>query len=997
MFSRGSKPENLLTKFFVPFQLSKYTAFVESWMDELDENEDSWVPKQPVLMFSWFMDVNNTGVLLDKLIPTVNALRANYQFLTENQYKTIRMSKIRKNGPWRQDKETDIVQLAIDKTQGLRLSDSGNALLTILLGSVIEMGRNNGLLQKGLKLDTSSFAGMFSRAYVYLCTAQENKLKKQSKRLLGNPYTFSEWGRKSKYKLAFPRLLNHVPQSLSHLNIRKNEEEQKAKPECSACQKGYITYYGNTMFFGHAVKEDVEFWEDGFEEKDGDIRFKSEYKSGGNTTALCIQQLDDLLKAAGVDMNSKNPWYIEWVGTWQQAQKRLDEFKKKQQELYDIGDPRYNWVDYYYKWLILKVDVAVKKFADISDAKEGQEVLVGEALDELEDTPLSETLKSWAAKAFSLGAASAVVVYKIISLILVSPMTQELLIQFCSYIKESICQRIAIENGKAVLVRTKEGKKEDRTNDDGTPVLEQFNKETGEWFDATPEDQKNWAQADKKKRSDWWNNMAFRFFDVISSGTMLNGWMQTLSEMGTMVFGAVGEGIGWLLGMLEKLPLIGGVIGAIGGTGVVSPVVIAYLQKEAKSSWNEMVAANRRITQLKKLYQAMFSGWSDCMTAGKLVIKDGGGFGQTTYFKEAYYHAQFNIPYYAILVLNELAHRKENPDPKKAADIDAIIENLIRTELVAGAKAQKKLAEQAIEDQKNMEILEEKMKTMNEEDAKQELKEEINAKEAWKEKKKWLQYAALSAVVFMASGGTSGLAQAAAAIGGAASTAAATAATAASGATLATAATATATAAKTAKDFVSDYPDESAMMGTLFGMGGYKIYNEIKHWDDSYKIVIVQEVLKQAGVRKMLFYSQLWDKIKEFGYNDKGIKLNELKPKPEPEIPSVELLPWEKFEIMMKSKSGFFVYKWAKNSYINYEKANEFFKKYGSPHVDVSQEKTKQESTIHINNWGERRRRAAAKAKANSTSSKFRAVFKTKWLPKNQAGVQRRRRRLFLL
>ena len=190
-------------------------------------------------------------------------------------------------------------------------------------------------------------------------------------------------------------------------------------------------------------------------------------------------------------------------------------------------------------------------------------------------------------------------------------------------------------------------------------------------------------------------------------------------------------------------------------------------------------------------------------------------------------------------------------------------------------------------------------------------------------------------------------------------------------------------------------------MGTLFGMGGYKIYNEIKHWDDSYKIVIVQEVLKQAGVRKMLFYSQLWDKIKEFGYNDKGIKLNELKPKPEPEIPSVELLPWEKFEITMKSKSGFFVYKWAKKSYINYEKANEFFKKYGSPHVDVSQEKVTNKPTnfprpkVGSAEWWKTRQ--GGSAKANSTSSKFRAVFKTKWLPKNRAGVQRRRRRLFLL
>lgn len=968
----------LNVNFFVPFPPNLYTAFVRSWMDELDENEDAWVPKQPVLLFSFLMDENNAGVILPKLVPILASMRSGYASFTEKQYKPINMKNVRENGPWRENKETDIVQLAVDKTQGLRLSDYGNTLLTILVGIIVEMGRNGGPLEKGLKLNTSSFEIMFSQAYVYLCTAQENYLKQKSQRLLGNPYTFTDWSLTDASKPRFPMLYNKVPQSLAHLNIRKNVEQQQQRPECSACQKGYITFYGNSWFKGKAEKQPVKL------DKNGN------YVSGGNSEAQCIQQLDDLLKTAGVKMNSKNPWYVDFVGTWQQAQKRLDDFKKKQSELYDVGDPRYDWVDYYYKWIILKVDVAIKKFADISDAKEGQEALIGEALDALEDTGIFAKLKSWAGKLIQLGAFSALIAYKIISLVLVSPMTQELLIQFCKHIKESICQRIAIETGKAVLVREKE-----RDPSKGAKrEFEEFDEKTGKWFAASAENQKKYAQEEQQRRNNWWKDMAFRFFDTISSGTMLNGWMKTLADMGTMVFGAVGQGINWLIGWLEKIPVIGGVIGAIGGTGVIAPIVIAYLQKEARSSWNEMVTLNRRFTQLKKLYQAMFSGWSDCLTlmdsedptSGKLIVKDGGALGQTTYFKEAFYHAQFNIPYYAILVLNELAYREENPKPKKPADIDAIIESLIRTEFVAGSKAQKKLAEKALESQKNMKILKEKLKTMTEEEAKQELQEEIDAKKAWEEKKKWLGYAALSAAAFMASGGTSGLLQAAAAVGGAASTAAATAASAVGGASLASAAA----TAKTAMDYAKEYPEETAMMGTLFGMGGYKFYEKISHLNDAYKIVTVQDALNQAGVRKMLFHSKLRDKIDEF-----KVEVSKLR---EPAPVPMRIAPWEVFEVIMKSKSGFYVYEWAKKSYINYERANEFFKSYGSPHVDISKEKNSKEPPIHKNNWGERRRRAAAaKARANSTSSNLRSVFRTKWLPKNKAGVRRQRRTLFVL
>ena len=191
--------------------------------------------------------------------------------------------------------------------------------------------------------------------------------------------------------------------------------------------------------------------------------------SGGNDKGLCVQLLDDLLKEAGIDANSEsnNPWYIDFVGTWQQAQKRLDMFKSKQQEMYDTNDPRYSWVDYYWHWLILKVDVVIKKLAGISD------------IDPSVDLPAPETVEQGEWGEWILGGFRKLYVFlkdaaKTLCCINIQSDcshfefahdTQELVIRGIKSIKENLCMRIAIQQGKVDMVKTTNEK-----NQDGTPV-----------------------------------------------------------------------------------------------------------------------------------------------------------------------------------------------------------------------------------------------------------------------------------------------------------------------------------------------------------------------------------------------------------------------------------------------------------------------------------------------------------------------------------------------
>ena len=921
--------------FLLPFPPSNYTNFVAKVTAALDMYEDPCIPKRPVLMYAYMLDTENYAAVCDDFETISRQMHAKCEELFEEQFKEperLQPSAYAAYAKMKQDGH-DMQGYQVDRTQGMTLTDQGNVLLTLFLGRVIEKARDNGPYARFFTFnDGQAVDAMFAEAYAFVCRQQELRLRAFRETI---PYTFSEYMTKKVY---FPRLLRHMPQSLSELNIRQQDD---GKPFCSACKKGYETYYGATAGLFNAER--------GEQKSDN-----GHVVSGGNDTGLCVRQLDDLLAEAGLDpaTESNNPWYINFVGTWQQAQRRLDAYKKSQQVLYDTNDPRYSWVDYYWRWLLLKVDLEIKRLAGISD--------VPPTLD-LPPPPADPDGESWSAYMWrglkklavfirEASKIALVVLYKVIALVLRSPMTQELLIRGVHAIKEQLCRRMAIESGKVALVKTTETK-----NKDGTPVLESFNMDTGEWSSLTVAQQKVIVAKESTKTSTYWRDMAFTFFNALTDTNAVGGGWKSFFEGGTLWYG---QGIDKFIQMFESIPLVGPILTKVGGVDTIKPVIITTLVAQGDRAWNEMVAANKKLTQLIRLYQAIFMGANDCLTGGKLVIKDGSSLGSTSYYKDAFEHASFNIPYYALMVLNELAYAREH---NLDTDEDVIIQNLIRTEVVAAAPMRKQIAEQAQKDavamdqwyhaqslkagqrdtQGNLQAFNFEGNRIARANARADEQKALQA--AWEQKKLLLGAASLfvaAVAATVATGGVAalgtlatGTASAAASAGTAVAGAAASAGTAVAGAA-ASAGAGTAVAARGAWDrrkqistavtktagyavkivgFAAEHPKATMMAAGLAAQGADVSREYFEHRNDQLKILTVYEVLKQESVRGLYFKTRLRDQIKAFrGTLD------------ETRLPGLKGL--------LARKKGL-VLVWADSPEINVPAVQAFFEHYASPHV----------------------------------------------------------------
>ena len=116
---------------------------------------------------------------------------------------------------------------------------------------------------------------------------------------------------------------------------------------------------------------------------------------------------------------------------------------------------------------------------------------------------------------------------------------------------------------------------------------------------------------------------------------------------------------------------------------------------------------------------------------------------------------------------------------------------------------------------------------------------------------------------------------------------------------------------------MNEYPEMSLLAGGLIYSGVDDIGKKITHFNDPVKVLIIHDVLKESGVRGMLFRSELKRRIEFFMSDAK-----------EPKALTGELSK------LIRMKDGIAI-KWAFTSRIDEQKTVEFFAKYGSPHVQV--------------------------------------------------------------
>lgn len=602
----------------------------------------------------------------------------------------------------------DMMKLDEMDESKLRLSESGNYYFLYLVGSFllqyIKKSKDNphyhimedeklkqvpitiDILQKGV--DVLSNADLLACMYKKMCDLQENNFIK-----------LSSWG--IKYALQYakeeqlPRIVGVIPQSLRTLVVFKN----KGKLDCIPCRKGYRRFYGRT-YYGIANKKG-QIKKDGKAlaktaikvvslGQAGNAKRKKRFVTDKDNTGRCVRRMDDLLEELGIDpQDVKNlPWYIQWVGTAEQAQRRIDRFKESQQEMYDNGDERYDIINYYVTLIQLNADYYLKKMLIVPEVpRTGQEEQgwIEWSMTKVFGEHWGKKMSDWLNAIGKFVKVTVLFAYKFVSFLLNQPLVTEFLLQYLESYFENICEYFGFEQTKQTLTRDKDGKEVLETTQ-GTDILrttkegmlERFFEEEGRWIKLGKTEQ----DATAKKRNDAYqktfSNKAFGLFNAMSKTMQEGKWKDAMEGAAFSNNNLMTE----LIGTLELVPLIGPMIKKV-GPEKIQGMISGYINQSGTKVLKKMVKRFNSLNQLKRMYELFMKYSSSIMFGckGKSLL-DGMVDDQIIYNLGKHYEtAIFNAPYYALIVLCEESWRKgsrrQNPDRQ------AIIEELIETAYVA--------------------------------------------------------------------------------------------------------------------------------------------------------------------------------------------------------------------------------------------------------------------------------------------------------------------------
>ena len=584
------------------------------------------------------------------------------------------------------------------KEEDLVLSKNGISLFFhILCAYIIEdiqSGKNtynvSPTVKKEITLDTlftdsHKLTLCLVHKYHDLCKLQEDYfLTQRPNTYRAIPYALSEW---QKYQ-PIPWLLPLVPQSLKDLKVIETDGEI----DCIPCQGGYERFKGRTWSFQHDI-------------------------NGKNNYGMCVRRLDSLIEELDLGPNyKKTPWYVNWVGSMEAAQRRLDKYVEYQQQLSDSGDERYNIITYYVNLIRLRTDLAIKKYFNVSEnaptEKEedadhtylGQftNAFLGLAGDKIISEETKEAITRFAdavsnlIKKIAVGAG--LIFYKLVSLMLQSPLMVELLLTLVKTWYEDICMSVSFTATKQALEKNKDGK-EILVHKSGPQVFKteggvfkQFFFESGRWIATDKEQQKKLAHAKKTKLDNQWSDTAFGLYNALSSYLEEGKWKKMLDNA---AFGesTTVKGFETMFGeyfkVFEGLPIVGRAFKKVGPDGI-KKIVVGYLQNTGDKTLRKMVKANNQLSQLIRL-SSMFMKYALVVTGGagsfgtcgaSAMIEDGKLLGSqmTRSMGKHFNSALFNLPYYAMIVLCEEEYARSKG--VESVDREVIISKLCNLTLV---------------------------------------------------------------------------------------------------------------------------------------------------------------------------------------------------------------------------------------------------------------------------------------------------------------------------
>lgn len=498
-----------------------------------------------------------------------------------------------------------------------QLTESGYALLLWWLLDLHK--RYEHKITRLIPPDTNR-ATPAASTYAWVCCCQEALFRGSAwMPTVQTPYSYYQ-GLKAPNALV-PYFLRNFNKSLKHLHVDGDWDEARS-PTVSACPSGSRPYGGAIRYVPTAAT------------------------NAGVPTGRCVVTLQARLDEMGA--KSSNPWYVKLVGTVEEAQRRLTRFKEVQDQLYLTDYERFNWVNYYYELVLLKIEVYLKEMAGLCDVK-------GEDFSHLGDVEGGAT--GWAKRAATdtlsavktTAKVAGVLLYKLIVLILRSPVVGKMILTGIEYLKRELCMKFAVMNNKVTL---------SRTTDEGT--TEHFDKTTGGWQTMALEEQEAEAEADQKAYKAVSSKEASMFFAVLSNLTGGDGgasaWGKFL-ETSSMYFDGAADK---MLGAMQALPVLGPLMAKMGGLDNVKVLLIGAIAMCGDRAWNEMVLANKHVSQLLRLKNAMMStGDGQCDFYTGAIVRNGtllGAGGLTNsgfHLGVAWQKMLENVPYYALIALND--------------------------------------------------------------------------------------------------------------------------------------------------------------------------------------------------------------------------------------------------------------------------------------------------------------------------------------------------------
>jgi len=594
--------------------------------------------------------------------------------------------------------------------------------------------------------------------YEWMAKRQEKYLKSRAPYI---PYRMAVSDTKNPWQIPSFKSVNS--QSLRNLNMRV----LGGRPVCSACQKGFETYYGNIYYNNNlknlltlskqnsaiqgaqnaavgslkALKGDLSYFKSYFNLNMLYSQPRPKVGHHRNSMGLCIESLEEIVDGLSTKaQRDANGWFLNWMGTWQEATKKLEKFEQVHQEWYDNGDPRYSFTDWLYGYIVYQLDIYIKwailrcsdvpidengkpipppksdgtqeKETHTTDAEmdevqlkalKGATEAIKEAIEkEKKENPKAEqeylikigveagkkfkvdkeklekiagehakTKSTWEKmKGYASGALNGLYeiiqnlldglkqlysatkqtlwsimccFYKLIVYFCKSEMFRVMIIGVVDKTLQRLCERMNVEKGN--YVSSNNGKKFDDT--------------TGEWVKMSEEEKLKQARAitQAEKKSNWYNMRAFGLVlnKVGNDGSFAEGMQKAVDVK------MVGENnfIVGIIEFLQNIPMIGPVLKMTKlEPKEMAEAIAASTALCFENAWEHLMTLHTSTLDLSKLY-SIISSFQECMENAEngeaIMIEQGAAPGGTApYLNYAWERIVYNIPIYAIVLLNEV-------------------------------------------------------------------------------------------------------------------------------------------------------------------------------------------------------------------------------------------------------------------------------------------------------------------------------------------------------